>query len=132
MQTLAIIEMMSKFHFPTSDEMRAAYREGEEAVVALFEKLVAINRTLEARIQGIEERMNKDSHNSSKPPTSDGLKKPLKHGLRHKSGKKSGGQEGHEGHRLEPVADPKHIVVHGGDALSKMSGFTGGGGGRGV
>jgi len=67
---------------------------------------------LVARIQELEARQNKDSHNSSRPPTSDGLKKPHKHGLRHKSGKKSGGQEGHEGHRLEPVADPKHIVVH--------------------
>ena len=65
-----------------------------------------------AWIQELEVWLNKDSHNSSKPPTSDGLKKPHKHGLRHKSGKKSGGQAGHEGHRLEPVADPKYIVVH--------------------
>ena len=78
---------------------------GEEAVVKLFIGLVA-------RIEELEARLNKDSHNSSKPPTSDGLKKGRKHGLRHKSGKKSGGQEGHEGHRLELVADPKHIVVH--------------------
>ena len=74
------------------DEVRAAYREGEEAVVQLFIGLVA-------RIQELEARLNKDSHNSSKPPTSDGLKKGRKHGLRHTSGKKSGGQAGHEGHR---------------------------------
>ncbi len=96
---------MSETQLPKSDEVRAAYREGEEAVVKLFMGLVA-------RIEELEARLNKDSHNSSKPPTSDGLKKGRKHGLRHKSGKKSGGQEGHEGHRLEQVADPKHIVVH--------------------
>ncbi len=99
------MENMTESHLPTADEVRAAYREGEEAVVILFMGLVA-------RIQELEARLNKDSHNSSKPPTSDGLKKPPKHGLRHKSGKKSGGQEGHEGHRLELVANPKHIVVH--------------------
>jgi transposase len=96
---------MPESHLPNPDEVRAAYREGEEAVVLLFMGLVA-------RIQELEARLNKDSHNSSKPPTSDGLKKPPKHGLRHKSGKKSGGQMGHEGHRLEAVANPKHIVIH--------------------
>jgi transposase len=99
------MESMTETHLPKPDEVRAAYREGEEAVVLLFMRLVS-------RIEELEARLNKDSHNSSKPPTSDGLKKPHTHGLRHKSGKKSGGQAGHVGHRLEPVADPKHIVVH--------------------
>jgi transposase len=99
------MESMTETHLPKPDEVRAAYREGEEAVVRLFMVLVA-------RVQELEARLNKDSHNSSKPPTSDGLKKPHKHSLRQKSGKKNGGQEGHEGHRLEPVADPKHIVIH--------------------
>ena len=96
---------MTKSHLPTPEEVRAAYREGEEAVVILFMKLAD-------RIQELETRLNQDSHNSSKPPMSDGLKRQSKHRLRHKSGKKSGGQEGHQGHRLEPVAEPKHVVVH--------------------
>ena len=75
---------MNKKQLPTPEEIRAAYREGEEAVVLLLMELVA-------RIQELEVRLNKDSHNSSKPPTSDGLKKPVRHGLRHKSGKQSGG-----------------------------------------
>ena len=104
---------MSERQLPKPEEVRAAYHEGEEAVVKLFMGLVAAYHGLEARVQELEARLNKDSHNSSKPPTSDGLKKGRKHGLRHKSGKKSGGQEGHEGHRLEAVANPKHIVVHG-------------------
>ena len=106
------MESMTETRLPMPDEVRAAYREGEEAVVRLVMGMVALYQVQEARIQELEARLNKDSHNSSKPPTSDGLKKPPKHGLRHKSGKKSGGQAGHEGHRLEPVADPKHIVVH--------------------
>ena len=103
---------MPETHLPRPDEVRAAYREGEEAVVKLFMGLEAMYQVQEARIRELEARLNKDSHNSSKPPTSDGLKKGRKHGLRHKSGKKSGGQAGHEGHRLELVADPKQIVVH--------------------
>lgn len=99
------MEEMNKKQLPTPEEIRAAYREGEEAVVLLLMELVA-------RIQELEVRLNKDSHNSSKPPTSDGLKKPVRHGLRHKSGKKSGGQAGHQGHRLAPVAEPKHVIVH--------------------
>ena len=75
--------------------------------------MVKLFMGLVAKIEELEAGLNKDSHNSSKPPTSDGLKKGRKHGLRHKSGKQSGGQAGHEGHRLEPVADPKHRVVHG-------------------
>jgi transposase len=107
-----MIVTMSEFHLPTQDEVRAAYREGEEAVVVLFEKLVAKSQAMEARIQALEDRLNKDSHNSSQPPTGDGLKKVRKHGLRHKSGKKSGGQIGHVGYRLEPVAKPDRVEIH--------------------
>jgi transposase len=93
--------------------VRTAYHEGEEAVVKLFMGLVGLYQVQEARIQELEARLNKDSHNSSKPPTSDGLKKGRKPGLRQKSGKKTGGQEGHAGHRLEVVRDPQPIIEHG-------------------
>lgn len=107
-----MIETMSKFHLPTHAEVQAAYREGEGAVVALFEKIVANSRAMEARIQALEDRLNKDSHNSSQPPMSDGLKKVRKHGLRHKSRKQSGGQFGHVGCRLEPVAKPNYVEIY--------------------
>jgi transposase len=110
---------MSEFQMPTREEIKAIYREGEEAVVLLVEILVTMNqasqervRVLEDKVQRLEDQLNKDSHNSGKPPTSDGLKKPLTHGLRDKSGKKSGGQFGHVGHRLEPVSNPDYIEIH--------------------
>jgi hypothetical protein len=59
---------MPETHLPRLDEVRAAYREGEEAVVKLFIGLVA-------GIEELEARLNKDSNNNSKPPTSDGVKK---------------------------------------------------------
>lgn len=103
---------MTPTRLPTQDEVRAAYRQGEDAVVTLVEALTTTIRALEARIQALEDQLAKDSHNSGKPPSSDGLKRKVKRGRRRSSGKKSGGQEGHKGHRLEKVSKPTHIQVH--------------------
>ena len=97
---------------PTREEIHAAYQEGEEAVWKLFAVQVKIIRDLEAKNQALENQIAKNSRNSSKPPSSDGLNKPAPKSRREKSGKPSGGQKGHEGHRLEPVDKPDHIEVH--------------------
>ncbi|MCX5975270.1 MAG: DUF6444 domain-containing protein [Coprothermobacterota bacterium] len=52
------------------------------------------------KIQELEEKTAKDSHNSGKPPSSDGCQKPAPKNLRKKSGRPSGGQLGHPGHAL--------------------------------
>jgi len=108
----AIIENMPPIQFPPREEMRASYRQGEEAVLVVYDILVSTIRALEARVQALEDQRNKDSHNSSKPPSSDGFKQPNQRSLRHRSGKKAGGQVGHVGARLEPVAKPEHVIVH--------------------
>jgi len=69
------------------------------------------NLTLLARVQDLEARLAKDSHNSSKPPSSDGLKRKTK-SLRQKSGKKPGGQLGHSGETVHLVAMPDDVVEH--------------------
>ncbi len=66
---------------------------------------------LVARVQELEARLAKDSHNSSKPPSSDGLGRKTK-SLRRKSGKKPGGQLGHRGQTLRLVATPDVVVEH--------------------
>lgn len=63
------------------------------------------------RIQSLEDQLSKNSGNSGKPPSSDGLKKKPR-SLREKGKRKSGGQKGHKGHTLEMVTHPDHSVSH--------------------
>lgn len=64
------------------------------------------------RIAELEARLGKNSRNSSKPPSSDGLDKPAPKSLRGKSGRKPGGQAGHGGATLVQVAKPDREVPH--------------------
>src|SRR4051794_31712195 len=65
--------------------------------------------TLGALVQELQARLAKDSHNSGKPPSSDGLGRKTR-SLRKKSGKKPGGQLGHRGETLRLVATPDEVV----------------------
>lgn len=103
---------MTSTPLPSIEEIRAIYRQGEDAVVASFEQIIAVVRSLEARIQALEDQLAKNSNNSSKPPSSDGYKKGKQRGLRQASGKKVGAQEGHPGHSLKAVEEPDVICVH--------------------
>jgi transposase len=76
------------------------------------EQLQAQNAALEARLEKLEHRLNKNSSNSSNPPSSDGLKKPKPKSRREKGKRKSGGQPGHEGETLKMVAHPDTVVTH--------------------
>ncbi len=67
---------------------------------------------LQERIKELEEQLGKNSENSSKPPSTDGLKKKPANkdrSLRKKSGKNAGGQEGHEGKNFSILNSPDKI-----------------------
>jgi len=90
------------------------YQEGPEAVYKLFMEIIETNakRTalLEERIKELEARLNKNSRNSNKPPSTDEFVKPKS--SRKKSGKATGGQKGHKGHTLKMTDEPDQTVKH--------------------
>lgn len=84
-----------------------------EKAADLILSLIARIEQLETKVAELEARLNKNSSNSSKPPSSDGYRKPFKNNnSRKKSGKKSGGQKGHKGNSLKMSDAPNSIVEY--------------------
>lgn len=95
---------MRELDLPDLTTLSSAQKD--DLIRLLFEQV----RILTARVLELEARLSKDSHNSSKPPSSDGLKKTRS--LRRPSGAKPGGQVGHKGTTLKRVQEPDGIVEH--------------------
>src|SRR5215472_18039170 len=88
-------------------ELREAYaqlKQESEQKDRRLEELEGLLMSALLRIEELERRLAKDSHNSSKPPSSDGLSHKLK--PREASSQPKGGQPGHPGHALHLVETP--------------------------
>ena len=68
---------------------------------------------LQLQVAEVQSRLNKNSRNSSKPPSSDGLNKPAPKSLRVAGENTTGGQKGHPGRTLSQATEPDRVVVHG-------------------
>jgi transposase len=79
-----------------------------EIILLLQDKLDELNQ----RVEKLEGQVSKQSRNSSKPPSSDGLAKPKTRSLRRAEGRQVGGQPGHTGHTLAMVDNPEQIEIH--------------------
>src|SRR5215469_16069862 len=99
----------------------AAVQEENRTLKALVAELLPLREhvrqqdlliaQLQQQVQALQERVDKDSHNSHLPPSSDRFVRQPK-SLRKKSGKKAGGQPGHEGTTLRWQACPDEVIVH--------------------
>lgn len=91
------------------DESQLSYEELASLVVQLRGAL----DTAMTRIADLEAQLRQNSKNSSKPPSSDSpFVKPAPKSLRGKSGRKPGGQPGHEGRTLMRVGRPDRVIRH--------------------
>jgi len=110
----------------TREEALAIYHAGPEVVVGVLLEMDAPIHALEQQVQDLtarldvsekrvrhlEDQLAKNSRNSSKPPSTDGFKKPSPKSLRKKGQRKSGGQPGHTGHTLKRIEKPDRTEVH--------------------
>jgi transposase len=92
----------------TLEELRAENQALRKDLATALEQLEEAN----AHIKHLQGQAAKDSHNSSKPPSTNGFKEPVRktQSLREKSGKKSGGQPGHPGRTLMMVQEPDQTI----------------------
>lgn len=98
----------------TNQTLREGLLEAIHAIEALQQRVKDLEGVVafqQERIKTLEGQQAKDSHNSSLPPSSDRFVRVPK-SLRKRSGKKPGGQPGHQGHTLRQVEMPDEIVTH--------------------
>mgnify|MGYP003624024028 CR=1 FL=1 len=107
------------FRMPTNEDIHMAFEQGEAAVMALFHEVVTQVAELAQQLakqgevlQALQARLAKTSHNSSKPPSSDGYGKVKRtDSLRKLGAKPKGGQPGHDGQTLMASDHPDRILT---------------------
>lgn len=91
--------------------MFSGIMEQNNKQTATMSELKQIISDLQETIKDLQRQLNMDSHNSSKPQSSDGYKKAnKKRSLREKTGRKTGGQKGHKGVNMKLHHEPKELM----------------------
>ena len=90
------------------DSLTLTINNQSSTINELTAEIAALKETIKELIS----QKNKDSHNSSKPPSSDGYKKPSPKSQREKTGKPKGGQKGHAGNHMSIPHEPDDVIDH--------------------
>jgi transposase len=111
-ELLQAFEQLQQAYEQVQTALTEERRLKAEAVAQLTQLQEVVEQLVE-RVKELEGRLAKDSHNSSKPPSSNGFKEPMRktQSLRGKSGKQNGGQPGHQGSTLLMVDQPDQTIV---------------------
>lgn len=107
-QQIASMSKTSEAMSKTLEAMAASSEKQVQTIEELNQTIAQLVKTIEA----LKEQLGKNSKNSSKPPSSDGLAKPSPKSLRKPSGRKPGGQKGHKGNGLKLMTTTDEPVVH--------------------
>jgi transposase len=94
-----------------SDEIGRLKRQVSRLKAALGEARGEVD-WLRRRNTELEKLVSKDSHNSSRPPSTDPPWAKRTKSLRRSSGKRPGGQPGHAGRTLRLTQKPQRVVTH--------------------
>ena len=112
-----IINMMITMFSGIMEQNKASleHNKKQTATISDMEQTISgLKQTisdLQETIKDLQRQLNMDSHNSSKPPSSDGYKKANKNrSLREKTGRKTGGQKGHKGVNMKLHHEPKALM----------------------
>jgi transposase len=93
------------------EELKRQRESTQEKLKAERESVQGQLGEMQSQIEDLKGQGAKNSHNSSKPPSSDGLKRKT-HSRRKSSGRKSGGQNGHAGETRELSEKIDTVVIH--------------------
>ncbi len=88
---------------------------------ATINKLTETIQKQQQEISELKQKLNKNSKNSSKPPSSDGLNKPQPKSLRKSSDKKQGAQKGHKGSGFVITQEPDKVINHAPDVCKNCA-----------
>jgi len=116
-QFLAVItELLAQISQQTALNSKLTARNSRHTdliseLTATVKQLTDTVTILEATITDLKAQLGQDSSNSSRPPSSDRFK-PTPRPLRRPSGRKPGGQAGHQGTTLPMNPHPDHVIDH--------------------
>jgi transposase len=101
-------------NMPMMPEPICPYKDlSKEDLIAIIKTLMTQNKALMERVAELERQLGLNSSNSSKPPSSEGLKQsPRTRSTRGKSERSGGGQKGHPGKTLRQKETPDEVIHH--------------------